>query len=35
MKWVMVIGGLLLVLQGISKLAQDLRAVVKGRNRWS
>ena len=30
MKWVMVIGGLLLVLQGISKLAQDLRAVVKG-----
>ncbi len=30
MKWVMVIGGLLLVLQGISKLAQDARAVVKG-----
>ncbi len=30
MKWVMVIGGLLLVLQGISKLAQDLRAVVRG-----
>ncbi|WP_211089819.1 TRAP transporter small permease subunit [Thalassobius vesicularis] len=30
MKWVMVIGGLLLVLQGVSKLAQDLRAVVKG-----
>ncbi|MCB1464132.1 MAG: TRAP transporter small permease subunit [Nitratireductor sp.] len=30
MKWVMVIGGLLLVLQGISKLAQDVRMVVKG-----
>ncbi|MDX2482950.1 MAG: TRAP transporter small permease subunit [Pseudodonghicola sp.] len=30
MKWVMVIGGLLLILQGVSKLAQDLRAVVKG-----
>lgn len=30
MKWVMVIGGLLLVLQGISKLAQDVRAVAKG-----
>ncbi|SNR54284.1 TRAP transporter small permease subunit [Puniceibacterium sediminis] len=30
MKWVMVIGGLLLVLQGISKLAQDVRAVVRG-----
>ena len=30
MKWVMVIGGLLLVLQGISKLAQDVRAIVKG-----
>lgn len=30
MKWVMVIGGLLLVLQGISKLAQDVRAVVNG-----
>ena len=30
MKWVMVLGGLLLVLQGISKLAQDVRAVVKG-----
>jgi TRAP-type mannitol/chloroaromatic compound transport system permease small subunit len=30
MKWVMVLGGLLLVLQGVSKLAQDVRAVVKG-----
>lgn len=30
MKWVMVVGGLLLVLQGISKFAQDLRAVVRG-----
>ena len=30
MKWVMVIGGLLLVLQGISKLAQDIRAVARG-----
>lgn len=30
MKWVMVLGGLLLVLQGISKLAQDVRAVAKG-----
>ena len=28
MKWVMVLGGLLLVLQGISKFAQDIRAVV-------
>ena len=30
MKWVMVLGGLLLVLQGISKLAADFRAVVRG-----
>ncbi len=30
MKWVMVIGGLLLVLQGISKLAQDVRAIARG-----
>ncbi len=30
MKWVMVVGGLLLVLQGISKLAQDVRAVMEG-----
>ncbi len=30
MKWVMVLGGLLLVLQGVSKFAQDLRAVVRG-----
>ncbi|MDU8912389.1 TRAP transporter small permease subunit [Aestuariicoccus sp. MJ-SS9] len=30
MKWVMVIGGLLLVLQGISKLAQDIRAIARG-----
>ncbi|WP_199525752.1 TRAP transporter small permease subunit [Rhodosalinus halophilus] len=30
MKWVMVVGGLLLVLQGVSKLAQDLRIVVRG-----
>ncbi|MEO1680844.1 MAG: TRAP transporter small permease subunit [Pseudomonadota bacterium] len=29
MKWVMVIGGLLLVLQGISKLAQDIRRIVE------
>ncbi|QFT68548.1 Tripartite ATP-independent periplasmic transporter, DctQ component [Labrenzia sp. THAF35] len=28
MKWVMVLGGLLLVLQGISKFAQDIRAVM-------
>jgi TRAP-type mannitol/chloroaromatic compound transport system permease small subunit len=28
MKWAMVIGGLLLLLQGISKLAQDVRAVM-------
>jgi TRAP-type mannitol/chloroaromatic compound transport system permease small subunit len=27
MKWAMVLGGLLLVLQGISKMAQDIRAV--------
>ena len=30
MKWVMVIGGLLLVLQGVSKLAKDVRAVARG-----
>ncbi|SDY28716.1 TRAP transporter small permease subunit [Citreimonas salinaria] len=30
MKWVMVIGGLLLVLQGVSKLAQDIRAISRG-----
>jgi TRAP-type mannitol/chloroaromatic compound transport system permease small subunit len=30
MKWMMVVGGLLLVLQGISKFAQDARAVVRG-----
>jgi len=30
MKMVMIIGGLLLVLQGISKFAQDLRALVNG-----
>ncbi len=29
MKWVMVLGGLLLVLQGISKFAQDIRALVR------
>lgn len=29
MKWVMVVGGLLLVLQGISKFAQDIRAIVE------
>ncbi|PVB61046.1 TRAP transporter small permease subunit [Labrenzia sp. 011] len=28
MKWVMVLGGLLLVLQGISKFAQDIRALM-------
>lgn len=28
MKWVMVLGGVLLVLQGISKFAQDIRALV-------
>ncbi len=30
MKWVMVIGGLLLVLQGISKLGKDIRTVARG-----
>lgn len=30
MKWVMVIGGLLLVMQGISKLAQDIRVIARG-----
>lgn len=30
MKWVMVIGGLLLVLQGISKLGKDVRAIARG-----
>lgn len=30
MKWVMVIGALLLLLQGISKVAQDLQTVFKG-----
>ncbi len=29
MKWVMVLGGLLLVLQGISKFAQDIRAIAR------
>ena len=29
MKWVMVIGALLLILQGISRMAQDLRTVVR------
>lgn len=32
MKWVMVIGGLLLVLQGVSKIAQDIRTVVNSAN---
>ena len=30
MKWMMVMGGLLLVLQGISKLAQDVRVIIRG-----
>ena len=30
MKWVMVIGGLLLVLQGVSKIAKDVRAIAQG-----
>ncbi|MGC9420829.1 MAG: TRAP transporter small permease subunit, partial [Rhodovulum sp.] len=30
MKWVMVLGGLLLVLQGISKLGKDIRAIRQG-----
>ena len=30
MKWVMVIGGLLLVLQGISKLSKDIRTIARG-----
>ncbi|MBO6718352.1 MAG: TRAP transporter small permease subunit [Rhizobiaceae bacterium] len=30
MKWVMVMGALLLILQGISRLAQDVRTVVRG-----
>ncbi len=30
MKWVMVIGALLLILQGISKLARDIRAIREG-----
>ncbi len=30
MKWVMVLGGLLLVLQGISKFAKDIRALRGG-----
>ena len=30
MKWVMVVGGLLLVLQGISKLSKDIRAIARG-----
>ncbi|MXQ06584.1 TRAP transporter small permease subunit [Alphaproteobacteria bacterium GH1-50] len=30
MKWVMVMGGLLLVLQGISKLSKDIRAIARG-----
>ncbi len=30
MKWVMVIGGLLLVLQGVSKLGKDIRTLARG-----
>lgn len=30
MKWVMVIGGLLLVLQGVSKIGKDVRAIARG-----
>lgn len=30
MKWVMVIGGLLLVLQGVSKVGKDIRAIARG-----
>ncbi|MBP0484156.1 TRAP transporter small permease subunit [Sagittula salina] len=30
MKWVMVLGGLLLVLQGISKLSKDIREIARG-----
>ncbi len=30
MKWVMVMGGLLLVLQGISKLSKDIRQIARG-----
>ena len=30
MKWVMVLGGLLLVLQGVSKVSKDIRAIVRG-----
>ncbi len=30
MKWVMVLGGLLLVLQGVSKVSKDIRAIARG-----
>ena len=30
MKWVMVLGGLLLVLQGVSKVSKDIRAIAQG-----
>ena len=30
MKWVMVVGALLLILQGVSKVAQDARTVIRG-----
>ena len=30
MKWVMVVGGVLLVLQGISKMSKDIRAIARG-----
>ena len=30
MKWVMVMGGLLLVLQGVSKLSKDIREIARG-----
>ena len=30
MKWVMVLGGLLLILQGVSKLSKDIRAIARG-----
>lgn len=30
MKWVMVVGGVLLVLQGVSKISKDVRAIARG-----
>lgn len=34
MKWVMVLGGVLLVLQGVSKVSKDIRAIARENSAW-